>query len=223
MRKEEPEMIGKKFGRLTVISFDPIKTKDKDVPYYWCECSCNNKTIKSIDKYSLIRNKTTSCGCYNKEIHHKLMTHGDSKTKLYDLWTNMKQRCLNPKNPEYKNYGARGITIYQNWINSFEEFKEFALLNNYVESETTIDRIDNNKGYYPDNVRFVSNYINQNNRRTNHVINYNGENHNLGEWAKILDINESTLSTRIDTLKWSIEEAFNTPVVNYQKRKAKTK
>lgn len=210
MRKEEPELIGKIFGRLEVISFDYQKTKDKDVPYYWCRCSCGN--VKSIEKYSLTRNLTKSCGCLNREIHSENKTHGDSKSKLYDLWVNMKQRCLNPDNPSYKNYGGRGIGIYKPWIDSYETFKEFAINNDYIESITTIDRTDNDKGYFPDNVRFVSNTINQNNRRTNHSITFNGETHNLGEWAELLGINKSTLSTRIDSLKWSIEDALTIPV-----------
>ena len=133
------------------------------------------------------------------------------KSKLYIIWIGMKQRCNNPNNTNYKNYGAKGIRVCKEWYKSFDNFYNWALSIGYKENKNiklTIDRIDNTKGYYPSNCRFLTLKEQQNNRTNNHLITYKGETHTVSQWSKILNINVQTLFTRIGK-NLSIEEIFS--------------
>ena len=133
------------------------------------------------------------------------------KSKLYIIWIGMKQRCNNPNNTNYKNYGAKGIRVCKEWDKSFDHFYNWALSIGYKENKNiklTIDRIDNTKGYYPSNCRFLTLKEQQNNRTNNHLITYKGETHTVSQWSKILNINVQTLFTRISK-NLSIEEIFS--------------
>ncbi len=133
------------------------------------------------------------------------------KSKLYIIWIGMKQRCNNPNNTNYKNYGAKGIRVCKEWDKSFDNFYNWALSIGYKENKNiklTIDRIDNTKGYYPSNCRFLTLKEQQNNRTNNHLITYKGETHTVSQWSKILNINVQTLFTRIGK-NLSIEEIFS--------------
>lgn len=213
--------IGDIFGRWKVIELDNEKSiNDKrGRKYYFCECQCDNKTIKSVRGDSLTSKKSTSCGCYNRErVSESTSKHNSSHSNLYDVWINIKQRCLNQNNPNYKNYGGRGITVCDEWINDFNNFQEWSITNGYQKG-LNIDRIDNNKGYCPENCRFITYAENQNNKRTNAYIEFNNEINTITNWAKKLNMNPRTLITRIDTLNWSVKKALTTPVNT--KRKAK--
>lgn len=133
------------------------------------------------------------------------------KSKLYIIWIGMKQRCNNPNNTNYKNYGAKGIRVCKEWDKSFDNFYNWALSIGYKENKNiklTIDRIDNTKGYYPSNCRFLTLKEQQNNRTNNHLITYKGETHTVSQWSKILNTNVQTLFTRIGK-NLSIEEIFS--------------
>lgn len=133
------------------------------------------------------------------------------KSKLYIIWIGMKQRCNNPNNTNYKNYGAKGIRVCKEWDKSFDNFYNWALSIGYKENKNiklTIDRIDNTKGYYPSNCRFLTLKEQQNNRTNNHLITYKGETHTVSQWSKLLNINVQTLFTRIGK-NLSIEEIFS--------------
>lgn len=187
--------------------------------YYFCECQCQNKTVKSVNGYSLTSQKSTSCGCYNRERVSKATSkHNSSDSNLYDVWTNIKQRCLNENNPHYKNYGGRGITICDEWLDDFIEFQRWSIENGYKKG-LNIDRKDNDKGYFPDNCRFITYIENQNNKRTNTYIEFDNETNTITNWAKKLNINPRTLVTRLDTLHWSVEKALTTPVAKRTKKK----
>lgn len=206
--------IGDIFGRWKVIGFDNERSRNnkRGKKYYFCECQCENKTIKSVESYSLTSQQSTSCGCYNRErVSETTSKHNSSNSNLYDVWTNIKQRCLNQNNPNYKNYGGRGITICDEWVNDFIKFQEWAIKNGYKKG-LNIDRKDNDKGYSPDNCRFITYIENQNNKRTNTYIEFNNETNTIVNWAKKLNMNPRTLVTRLDTLNWSIEKALTTPV-----------
>lgn len=112
------------------------------------------------------------------------------------MWCAIKARCLNENTVAYKDYGARGITICDDWENSYESFRDWALDNGYQE-KLSIDRIDNNKGYFPDNCRWVDAKTQANNRRSNRVYEIDGETHNLTEWANLYGIKPKTLFTRV--------------------------
>jgi hypothetical protein len=121
----------------------------------------------------------------------------------------MKGRCENPENPRYKDYGGRGITVFNVWSNSFEIWH--AYMGDPPSPKNSIDRIDNNKGYEPGNVRWATNKEQCNNTRRNIVIEFNGQRHNLTQWSKITGIHFFTLLTRLHKLNWTIEEALTTP------------
>ena len=156
-------IIGKRYGRLTVKSETAERSKCGEVKYL-CSCDCGNETV--VVGTSLRNEKTQSCGCLLKEsTTERAKTHGLSKDPLYRIWDGMKQRCHNPKNRAYKYYGARGIYVCDEWFNSPEAFIKWAKENGW-EKNLEIDRIDNNKGYSPDNCRCVTHKVNMNNTRS---------------------------------------------------------
>ena len=132
-----------------------------------------------------------------------------SRTRLYRIYNNMKQRCGNPHNTVYKYYGGKGVSVCDEWKNSFKEFEKWADEHGYNDS-LTIDRIDNTKGYSPDNCRIVSMKEQGNNRKSNRVIEYNGEKKTLMQWAEDLGIDHRTLWRRLEM--WPVEKAFTEPV-----------
>ena len=205
-------LTGQKFGRLTVLGFDK---QDNYRQYMWlCKCDCGN--IVSVRGYSLRSGNTQSCGCLQKDINLKLrQTHGKTNTRIYNIWVGMKQRCLTPSTSCYKYYGGRGISLCDEW-KSFEPFNEWAISNGYQEN-LTLDRIDVNGNYEPQNCRWITLKEQQNNTRRNHYITYNGETKTLKEWSEQLGINHSTLLDRLRHPNWSIEEALTIPKGGKQK------
>ena len=125
----------------------------------------------------------------------------------------MKNRCNNPKTPRFKDYGARGIKLCDEWQHDFKAFYDWSMSHGY-EEHLTIDRIDNDKGYSPDNCRWVTALVQGNNSRHNHFITYNGETHSMTEWSRILNLSFHLLSNRINRYGWSVERAFETPKSN---------
>lgn len=132
-----------------------------------------------------------------------------NSTKLLGVWRTMKQRCFNPNNPKYKSYGGRGIKVCNEW-STFKSFEIWAKENGYQEG-LSIDRIDNNKGYTPENCRWVNRITQQNNMRSNHFLEYSNERHTISEWSRLLKINRATLNNRIKK-GWDIEQALFSPV-----------
>jgi len=136
------------------------------------------------------------------------------QTRLYRIWSNMKQRCNNPLNPYYQKYGGRGIDVCDEWQSDFPTFAKWAKDNGYTD-DLTIDRIDVNKGYSPENCRFASMDIQANNTTRNHHIAFNGQTKTMSEWANEFGIKYSTLRSRINLLGWDIERALTTPQRTY--------
>ena len=141
--------------------------------------------------------------------------HGMYGTNLYHVWNGMMGRCSNPNNKDYKHYGERGITVCDDWKKP-EKFFEWAFLNGY-QVGLTLDRIDTNKGYYPDNCRWISNAEQQRNKRNNRIIEYNGEKHCVAEWAEITGINKRTITSRL-RYGWSLDEIFTIPPTHKNSR-----
>lgn len=183
------DLTNKAFGKLKVIK-RVENTKDGLVQWL-CECECGEKTI--VRTSYLNNGHTKSCGCF--KIENKTI-HGDYKTKLYKVFLQMKDRCNNPNNTSYKNYGGRGIKVCEKWEEDFKLFKEWALQNGYKEG-LTIDRIDFNGNYEPNNCRWITNKEQQNNKTTNVFITYKGETKTLTQWAEIYEIEPATVKYRL--------------------------
>ena len=161
------ELTGQRFGRLTVIHRKG--TTSYGTAAWLCQCDCGNRCV--ISGASLRRGDSNSCGCLRDEIVSKTQaTHRKTKTRLYNVWTHIIQRCYNPKHTAYKRYGGRGITVCDEWRSNFSNFYEWAIATGYDEHaafhQCTIDRIDNDRGYSPDNCRWVDAKT-QNNNKSN--------------------------------------------------------
>ena len=153
------DLSGCKFGRLTVIQKD---AKSKGRTKWICKCDCGN--VKSIQATHLKSGATSSCGCYQKERAILCNTiHGKTTTSLHNRWKAIKQRCLNSNNKRYQDYGERGINICDEWLD-FRNFEKWALNNGYAEN-LSLDRVDNDKGYSPDNCRWTDEITQNRNRR----------------------------------------------------------
>lgn len=166
------DITGKHFGKLTAVRFTGDKCSNGD--YLWeCQCDCGGTVITSIGR--LNSGKTNSCGCLHKESARKKDNyHGLQKTRAYKAWAKIKERCYNPNDASYKDYGAVGVTMWEGWKDNFVKFYE-----DLGESPTknhSVDRIDANKGYYPDNCRWANQFVQARNRRKKRVTssNYKG-------------------------------------------------
>lgn len=204
----EDQIIGNQFGRLHVLSqcTDYVAPSGGVHKRYLCRCDCGNTT--EVLKEHLLSGRKKSCGCLRRENGRP--THREIHTRLYKIWGNMCNRCTNSNNPAWGNYGGRGIYVCDQW-KSYENFRDWANANGYGD-KLTIDRIDNNAGYSPDNCRWVSDCVQANNKRNNHLIEYNGETKTIAEWAAVLHVPYKTLHRRIVSLHWGIERAFTQPV-----------
>lgn len=184
---------GKIFGQLKVIEMIPKTTRKT---YWLCQCSCGNQ--KEIRSDSLLSGKTISCGCHRKQqalINLKPnKTHDLSNTRLYKEWQGMKKRCLNKKDKRFSSYGGRGISICKQWL-EFENFCEWAMNNGYQEN-LSIDRINNNGNYEPNNCKWSTNKEQCNNRRTNILICYKGKTKTLMQWCEELNLNYKRVHNR---------------------------
>ena len=195
--KREPsynfqDLTGKIFGKLTVLE----RVKNKGEKVCWrCRCKCGNTCI--VQGNSLKNGDTQSCGC----LRHKSppnKTHGMKGTNVYGVWSSIKTRCFNPKRKAYKNYGGRGITMYPAWVNDFQAFYNYvSQLPHFGEEGYTLDRIDNDGNYEPNNLRWTDRKTQARNRRNNSFIEYKGKPITLAEAAEKSRVNTATLRNRI--------------------------
>lgn len=191
------DLAGQHFGRLTVLHRAPNRkdASGRSRTYWTCQCECGK--IFDVLADNLMYGRQVSCGCYKREINHNLKTtHGETNTRLYGIWLSMKRRCDTPSLVAYPDYGGRGISVCEEWVNSYTAFRDWAMENGYDEN-LSIDRIDNNGNYCPDNCRWVDCVAQANNRRSNVILEYHGESHNITEWARILGKNPKTLFSRL--------------------------
>jgi hypothetical protein len=201
------DLVGKRFGRLVVLKrVDDDKNKNRR---WLCLCYCGKKKI--VHGSSLYAGRTKSCGCLQKEIVRKLFTkHGHSKCAIYNIWASMNQRCINPNNKEYHNYGGRGINVCKRWRNSFPNFlKDMGERSN---KKYTLERTNNNRGYCKSNCEWATSKQNSRNRRNNRPLTHNCKTQLLIEWAEETGIDRQTIATRIDRYGWSITKALTTPI-----------
>lgn len=196
---------GLKFGRLLVLSKIGQTKKDS---IWQCQCDCG-KIITCL-KHNLIKGNTKSCGCLNRDsillLNKRKATHGKSKAPVYKCWFNIKQRCLNPLNAHFKNYGGRGIKIHKEWENNFYEFYKY--VGERPSKNHSIDRIDNNGNYEPGNVRWADRETQNNNRRVNVTIFFNGERFTVASLAKRFGLNPNPIYKKIK-LGIQVEKIFS--------------
>jgi hypothetical protein len=202
------QMIGKKYGRLTILKEGSKKGKVR-----FCVCSCDCGKIKSIQLYHILRGHSQSCGCLHKEqLSLMSTTHGLTKTtdgkRIGKIWSQMKARCLNKNNPAYRHYGGRGISICQEWMD-LNNFYTWAINNGYKDN-LTIDRKNNDGDYCPENCNFIPQSEQPKNRRGLHWIEFNGERRTMSSWARKMGMSRACLKCRLKR-GWSVEDALTTP------------
>lgn len=186
------DMRGKKYNRLTAVEY--VGSSPNNGALWRFECDCGNKNF--ITSGSAVRRGTTkSCGCLNQEKRKSRKKHGMIGTPIYNCWIHMHQRCQNPDCEEYVNYGGRGISICSEWYD-FQNFYEWAKSSGYS-SDLTIDRIDNNGNYEPDNCRWTTMEVQENNKRNNHFIKYQGESMTISQCAKKAGVSRNALNYRL--------------------------
>lgn len=194
---------GEKYGRLTVVN--RVKTSESG-RHVLCICDCGASLVVRFSY--LLSGNTKSCGCFKIDrVKECKTTHGQSGSKLYYIWIEMRQRCGNKKNGRFRLYGKRGISVCDEW-QDFSIFRDWALSNGYRVG-LTLDRIDVNGNYEPSNCRWASQSVQCNNTRRNKMITYKNKTMSMSDWAKKLGVNYNTLRSRI-RMGWSIEKAFET-------------
>lgn len=203
------DITGQVFNYLTALEY----SHTYQTHAYWLfECACGERITTSAN--TVRRGNTTSCGCQKRERAGLLnLTHGGScgeHVRIYRIWAQMKNRCQSDKVATYPYYGGRGITVCQEWSDSFDAFRDWALANGYSD-ELTIDREDNDGNYEPGNCRWVTQVVQNNNRRSNRIINYLGMDMTLSEYISSTGINGPVLRRRLD-LGMSPELAAIKPV-----------
>lgn len=200
------DLKGQKFGKLTPIRIVGHK------PVRWeCKCDCGNLHIASAS--NITTGQVNSCGCTHKIGNP---THSQCYTRVYRIYAKLKRRCYVEDDIAYPRYGGRGIVMCDEWKNSFEAFSKWAYENGYDDS-LSLDRIDNNGIYSPENCRWANNYQQANNKRNNKIYTYKGKTQTLPIWCRELNLPYSTIWYRL-SIGWTFEDAVSVPV-NYRRIK----
>ena len=207
------EMVGKRFGMLVVVrrAEDHVCKGSGERKRRWeCRCDCGNTTYATTG--DLRKGDVKSCGCIVSEIRRRNSTkHGQSGTKLHNIWRAMRRRCTDKNAKDYKWYGGRGIRVCREWDEDFISFYEWAKSSNYVDG-LTIDRIDSDGDYCPENCRWATVKEQCNNRTNNKTYTLDGETHTIAEWSEITGIPYSTLYMRLYN-GWCFEDAIQRLIV----------
>lgn len=199
---KQRDLTGLRVGRLTVV--EPAERKNGRTAWK-CLCDCGNNTV--VLTASLTEGHTNSCGCYHKErTSETFKKHGQFGTRLYRIWSNMVQRCGNPNSDSYYMYGETGITVCDEW-RDFSVFYEWAMANGYAD-DLSIDRMENDKGYYPENCRWATPKEQTDNRRCTHYLSYKGKRQTLKAWSDETGIPYKNLLWRVQH-NWPVERALS--------------
>ena len=207
------DLTGQRFGRWTVIE----RSKSHANEAYWvCKCDCG--TIRTVRQLSLRQGVSRSCGCLQREKARKITgdrsrTHGDFGTRLYGIWAAMKRRCYNPNTKFYHDYGGRGIAVCDEW-QEYIPFKEWALANGYEEG-LTIDRIDVNGNYCPENCRWITQREQCYNTRKTRFVGYKGKKYTMKDISDITGLKIRTIQGRYER-GWTPEQIFSTELKKNQ-------
>ena len=194
------DMTGQRFGRWTVVrrAEHPADSSNRDARWEVL-CECGNTSI--VTRTSLVKGETQSCGCLQRElasqsVPERFVKHGMTETPEYNIWCLMKRRCGNPRCRAYPRYGGRGITVCERWLHSFENF--YADMGPRPSIKHSLDRIDNDLGYSPENCRWATAREQAYNTRDTTLITHNGRTLNLAEWSNETGISVKLLRSRCD-------------------------
>ena len=203
---EVANLVGQHFGRLTVIR-KHSKSNARKQALWECECSCGSENVVIVPTTSLRKEITRSCGCLRKETTiDRNNTHGLTNTPEYGVWCRIKNRCYNEKEKSYHDYGGRGITMCDEWKESFEAF--YRDMGPRPSPEHSIDRRDNNKGYSKENCRWATLVEQANNRRDNLYFDFDGDRKTLTEWCREFGLNYNRIRYLILKKGISFEDAI---------------
>lgn len=198
------DLTGMRCGRLTVLKECDAR-KNKSVVWL-CQCDCGNQVFVSAKH--LTTQAVKSCGCLK---HEQPTKHGLSQSRLYRIYHGMIERCYYQKHIGYDNYGARGVWVCEEWKNDFSSFANWALENGYSD-ELSLDRINCDGGYCPQNCRWVDCFVQQRNKHNNRRYIYNNQYLTVAELAEIGGLNYHTLTSRLNR-GWDVQKAVETPLV----------
>lgn len=197
------DLSGQTYGELTVLN---EYSKAHDGKTIWtCRCSCGN--ITHVIARDLKNGNTKSCGCMKTKTSNGTYNYKNAK-RLYTIYYGIKARCYKESSPKYKDYGGRGITMCDEWMNNFDSFCKWAFANGYSD-KLSIDRIDNNGNYEPSNCRWATPLIQGANTRSTCLLTYQGKTQPMSHWAKELNISPSSLRKKILIKGMTLEEIIN--------------
>ena len=204
----DSKWIGNKYNMLTVIEPVLVTMKNGDTKWYWrCLCDCGKEKI--MNPYIILYKTTKSCGCYNDKMFTRSITkHGEARTRLYKIWCGMNKRC-DPSRVDTERYGKRGIRVCEEW-HDYTKFAEWARSHGY-EDGLSIERIDVNGNYCPENCTWIPLPKQARNRRTTRWVEYQGKTMSLAEAAERANQRYGLVALRLSK-GWSLEKALNTPV-----------
>jgi hypothetical protein len=213
--KRIKDLTGFRFNKLVVKGY--VGKNEHNSALWLCRCDCILGKYKIVITADLKSNHVKSCGCLSNELlieRNKTnirIKHGKSRTRIYRIWQGIKTRCENLDNKRYKDYGGRGITYCKDW-EYFEKFQDWAIHNGYTK-DLTIDRIDVDGNYEPNNCRWVTNKVQQNNKRYHHLLSYDGKIQNLAQWSEETGLPYNVIWKRIK-MGWDIKKIL-TPIATY--------
>ncbi len=196
---------GDRYGRLTVVQeAEAVILSGKRYRRILCVCDCGNETAVRVS--GLRSGNVKSCGCIHAT---RLLTHGHSRSETYHTWQNIRTRCLNPNAPNYPSYGGSGIRVCERWGN-FEAF--LADLGERPSPRHSIDRIDSEGDYTPENCRWATPKEQARNRSSNRILTYDGETLCLAEWAERIGMKPNALQARLNVSGYTVKEALTLPL-----------
>ena len=206
------DLTGQKFGKLTVLGLAPKQETGKQL--WICQCDCGNTCIHQTGDLTKTKDPVQSCGCLHSEVlaqrnRESAAWGGDTvkHERLHQIWTAMRHRCNSPNDEHYHLYGGRGITVCPEWQDNWFAFRDWALSHGYQDN-LTIDRIDTNGNYEPDNCRWATQQEQMNNTRINKMLFYKNEWDTLANWCRRLHLNYYRVKTRLNACGYSVEDAF---------------
>lgn len=184
---------GEKYGRWTI--FKEVPRRGRSSRHFICRCDCGTERIVSLSHLRM--GKSKSCGCFRRERTSEVRsTHGMSRTRLFSIWNDMVRRCSDKSRKSYKDYGGRGISICDEWLD-FKTFMEWALENGYQQN-LTIERMDNDGDYCAGNCTWIPKERQSTNTRINRLITYDGKTQCIAVWARELNIAYTTIISRFN-------------------------